>query len=62
MALAADIARRPSAISVPTGSTKTDSESDGEKEIGMDVYTIITERIIEKLEAGTVPWVRREVA
>jgi antirestriction protein ArdC len=22
----------------------------------MDVYSIITERIIEKLEAGTVPW------
>jgi antirestriction protein ArdC len=22
----------------------------------MDVYTMITERIIEKLEAGTVPW------
>jgi len=22
----------------------------------MDVYSIVTERIIEKLEAGTVPW------
>ena len=22
----------------------------------MDVYSIITERIIEKLEAGTIPW------
>ena len=25
-------------------------------EIEMDVYSVITERIIEKLEAGTVPW------
>jgi antirestriction protein ArdC len=22
----------------------------------MDVYNVITERIIEKLEAGTIPW------
>jgi len=28
----------------------------------MDVYQMITDRIIEKLKAGAVPWVRREVA
>jgi len=28
----------------------------------MDVYAIVTEKIINLLEQGVVPWVRREVA
>ncbi len=32
------------------------SEGNGADELGKSVYEIITERILEKLEAGTVPW------
>jgi hypothetical protein len=53
---AADMAKKPNGILQHTGSTKTDSDSNCGKEILMDVYRIITERIIQKLEAGCVPW------
>ena len=37
---------------MPTGSMKTDSNSNSEGKWIMDVYKMITDRIIEKLEAG----------
>src|SRR6516165_5217776 len=48
--------KRPNATSTPTGSTKTDSKPNSGKEFSWMFYNIITERIIEKLEAGTIPW------